>query len=75
MPTPSRTPAGCVARYRDGAGADHEVIVRRGTDGAWEVLDRGPDSEQLIERLTGFDEGQPAAEALARDYALYHGEA
>ena len=33
MPNPVR------ARYHDANGAEHEVIARKGRDGAWQVLD------------------------------------
>lgn len=58
-----------VARYCDAGGATHEVHVRRTAHGAWEVLDTTLTHTTLVETLTGFDEGRPAAEALARDYA------
>jgi hypothetical protein len=57
------------ARYRDRAGAEHEVRIERAPSGYWRVLDAGPDGGRLVEELTGNDDHRPQAEALARDYA------
>jgi hypothetical protein len=55
--------------YHDGAGALHEVRVKRTPGGSWRVLDVGPRDTELVEELTGRDDGRSQAEALARDYA------
>jgi hypothetical protein len=63
MPNPSIVPFG----YRDGAGARHQVLVRRTPEGAWQALDI-----VVIEMLSGVGEGRSAAEAVARDYVAQH---
>jgi hypothetical protein len=56
-------------RYHDGAGALHEIRFERTAGGRWRVLDVGPHGAELVEELTGRDDGRSQAEALARDYA------
>jgi hypothetical protein len=56
-------------RYHDGTGALHEVRLERTPGGRWRVLDVGPHGAELVEELTGRDDGRSQAEALARDYA------
>jgi hypothetical protein len=58
-----------VARYQDARGIQHEVVVRKATAGAWEVVDISVRETRLIETLPGVDEGRGEAEAIARDYA------
>jgi len=54
--------------YRDARGVRHEVVVRR-TPGAWQVLDIDEtEKPTVIEHLTAADDGEPQAEAIARDY-------
>jgi hypothetical protein len=55
-------------RYRDGAGAVHEIRVECAPGGCWRVLDVGPRGAELVEELSGRDDGRPQAVALARDY-------
>ena len=57
------------ARYHDAKGVEHEVVARKARDGAWQVLDVSARKSTLVESLTGVDEGQPEAEAIAREYA------
>lgn len=57
------------ARYHDAKGVAHEVVARKARDGAWQVLDVSARKSTLVESLTGVDEGQPEAEAIAREYA------
>ena len=57
------------ARYRDAGGTVHHIIVRRTEEGAWEILDTIPAQARVVDTLTGFDDGRPEAEAVARDYA------
>jgi hypothetical protein len=54
--------------YRDATGVVHEVVVRKTPTGEWEVLDTGAGEEVVIESLDGRVDGQPQAEAVARDY-------
>jgi hypothetical protein len=56
-------------RYHDGAGALHEIRLEHTPGGGWRVLDVGPHGAELVEELTGRDDGRPQADALARDYA------
>jgi hypothetical protein len=62
MPDPTVQPL--AARYLDSARREHHVITKRARDGRWRVLD-----VLVVETLTGHDDGQGAAQALARDYA------
>ncbi len=64
-PNPDETPA--ATRYTDPAGREHHVIARRARDGRWQVLD-----VIVVETLAGCDDGQAAAQAIARDYAAQH---
>ena len=57
------------ARYHDAKGVEHEVVARKARDGVWQVLDVSARKSTLVESLTGVDEGQPEAEAIAREYA------
>jgi hypothetical protein len=59
-----------IGSYRDPAGSEHELIVRASADGGWEVLDLDAEDEttQIVETLTGPEDGRPQAEAIARDY-------
>jgi hypothetical protein len=57
------------ARYRARDGTDHLVSVRRSPEGRWRVLDTAADSATVVETLTGHDDRQAQAQALARDYA------
>jgi hypothetical protein len=57
------------ARYHHAIGVSHEVIVRRGPLGAWQVLDQTDRRTRVADTLTGHDDGQPQAMAVARDYA------
>ena len=63
-----REPA--IGRYRDAAGAWHELAVRKAADGDWQVLalDVEADTAHVIDTLAGDQDGRPQAEALARDY-------
>ena len=56
------------ARYQDAGGVQHEVVVREAHGGAWQVLDIRARETTVIETLTAADEGQPEAEAIAREY-------
>jgi len=71
MPARSRstTADDVTARYRDGAGVEHELRLERSPRGFWRVLDVGPDGARLVEELTGANDHRPQAQALARDYA------
>ena len=56
------------AHYQDASGVQHDVIVRKTPDGAWQVVDVSGDETKLIDEVTGVGEGQPEAEAIAREY-------
>jgi hypothetical protein len=56
------------AHYQDAGGVQHEVIVRKTPDGAWQVVDVSDGETRLVDEVTGIGEGEPAAEAIARDY-------
>jgi hypothetical protein len=56
------------AHYQDAGGVQHEVIVRKTPDGAWQVIDVSDDDTKLVDELTGIGEGQPEAQAIAREY-------
>jgi hypothetical protein len=59
-----------VGSYRDPDGAEHELVVRQGAEGGWEVLDRDVEGQNahVVEALAGPEDGRPQAEAIARDY-------
>lgn len=59
-----------VGSYRDADGAQHEVIVRESADGGWHVIDvdAAGETAQLVDALSGDQDGRPQAEAIARDY-------
>jgi hypothetical protein len=54
-------------RARD--GTLHHVGVERMPEGRWRVLDSTADTTIVVETLTGHDDRQVQAHALARDYA------
>jgi hypothetical protein len=58
-----------VGSYHDGAGTQHEVLVRQ-TRGGWRVLDVdiAAARARVIDTLDSRDDGRPQAEAIARDY-------
>jgi hypothetical protein len=58
-----------LARYRARDGTDHFVSVDRTPEGRWRVLDTVADRVTAVETLTGHDDRQAQAEALALDYA------
>jgi hypothetical protein len=55
--------------YRACDGAVHRVTVGRTPEGRWRVLDRVADHTTVVETLTGHDDRQAQAQALATDYA------
>ena len=57
------------ARYRARDGTDHLVSVGRSPEGRWRVFDTAADTAIVVETLTGHDDRQAHAQALARDYA------
>ena len=57
------------ARYRARDGTDHLVTTGRTPGGRWRVLDTVADRAIVVETLTGHDEAQAQAQALALDYA------
>ena len=57
------------ARYRARDGTDHLVSVDRTPEGRWRVLDTVADRAVVVETLTGHDDRQAQARALALDYA------
>ena len=57
------------ARYRARDGTDHLVSVGRSPEGRWRVFDTAADTAIVVETLTGHDDRQAQAHALARDYA------
>lgn len=57
-----------IAHYQDARGVQHDVVVRRARDGAWQVTDISVRKTTVIETVTGVDEGRPEAEAIAREY-------
>ena len=57
------------AHYRAANGCTHEVVVERTPEGRWRVLDVAPTAAFVVETLTGYDDRQAQAEAVARDYA------
>jgi hypothetical protein len=56
-------------RYRARDGAVHRVTVRRTPEGRWRLLDSVADRVIVVETLTGHDDRQAQAQALALDYA------
>jgi hypothetical protein len=57
------------ARYRARDGTDHLVSVDRTPEGRWRVLDTVADRVIVVEMLTGHDDRQAQARAVALDYA------
>ena len=57
------------ARYRARDGTDHRVSVDRTPEGRWRVLDSVSDRVIVVETLTGHDDRQAQALAVALDYA------
>jgi hypothetical protein len=55
--------------YRARDGTIHRVTVDRTPEGRWRVLDIAADQVILVETLTGHDDRQAQAQALATDYA------
>ena len=62
-------PEPALARYRARDGTDHLVSVDRTPEGRWRVLDTVADRVIVVETLTGHDDRQAQARALALDYA------
>jgi hypothetical protein len=58
-----------LARYRGRDGTDHHVSVDRTAEGRWRVLDIVADRAIVVETLTGHDDRQTQARAVALDYA------
>ena len=58
-----------LARYRARDGTDHLVSVERTSEGRWRVLDTTGEQTIVVETLTGHDDRQVQARALALDYA------
>jgi hypothetical protein len=57
------------ASYRARDGTEHEVVVMRGPQGRWRVLDAVAGAAVVVDELTGHDDRLDQAAALARDYA------
>jgi hypothetical protein len=57
------------ARYRARDGTDHFVVAKRAPEGRWRVLDTAADAAIVVETLTGHDDRQAQAHAVALDYA------
>jgi len=59
-----------IGRYRNAAGARHELVVCETADGGWHVLDRDieRDTAHVVDALAGDQDGRPQAEAIAREY-------
>jgi hypothetical protein len=57
------------AHYRARDGTDHLVNVDRTPEGRWRVLDTVADRVIVVETLTGHDDRQAQARAVALDYA------
>ena len=57
------------ARYRARDGTDHLITVGRTPEGRWHVLDTAAGAAFVVETLTGHDDLQAQAHALALDYA------
>ena len=62
-------PKPALARYRARDGTDHLVSVDRTPEGRWRVLDTVADRVIVVETLTGHDDRQAQARAVALDYA------
>ena len=62
-------PKRALARYRARDGTDHLVSVDRTPEGRWRVLDTVADRVLVVETLTGHDDRQAQARAVALDYA------
>ena len=62
-------PEPVTARYRARDGTDHLVRVHRTSEGRWRVLDTIADRVTVVETLTGHDDRQAQARAVALDYA------
>lgn len=58
-----------VTHYRDAEGIAHDVAVEKGSQGRWRIVDIAGDTSVLIEELTGIDDGEAQAEAVAHDHA------
>ena len=58
-----------LARYRARDGIHHLVRVDRTPEGRWRVLDTVADRFVVVETLTGHDDRQAQARAVALDYA------
>jgi hypothetical protein len=56
-------------RYRARDGTEHLITTSRTSEGRWCVLDSVADSAIVVETLTGHDDRQAQARALALDYA------
>jgi hypothetical protein len=62
-------PANVVGGYRDGEGSRWRVMVCRSGAERWEVCEVAEDKERrVIEELSGADESEGSALALARDF-------
>ena len=57
------------AHYRARDGTDHRVTAARTPEGRWCVLDTVAGRAIVVETLTGHDDRQAQAQALALDYA------
>ena len=57
------------ARYRARDGTDHRVTIGRTPEGRWRVLDTTGEQTIVVETLTGHDDREAQARALALDYA------
>ena len=58
-----------LARYRARDGTEHRVTAGRTPEGRWCVLDTVADRVTVVETLTGHDDRQAQARAVALDYA------
>ena len=58
-----------LARYRARDGTEHFVTAGRTPEGRWCVVDTVADGAIVVETLTGHDDRQAQARALALDYA------
>ena len=62
-------PNSVTARYRARDGTDHLISADRTAEGRWRVLDSVADRIIVVETLTGHDDRQAQARAVALDYA------